>query len=395
MTRLAQAHGAVNLAQGFPDFDGPQFAKDAAIDAINAGKSQYARMIGDPVLNAAIARHWHRATGREINPDTNVTVTSGCTEAIPATIFGLLNPGDKVIVFEPFYDSYRACMALAGVEPIYVRLEPPRDIRPEETCGEHGGTLCTRPFTFDHDQLRRAFAAGARAILLNTPHNPTGKVFTRDELKLIAELCVEHDVLAITDEVYEFLAYDEDMPHLRLAEFPEMWDRTVTLSSLGKTFSLTGWKIGWALGPEHLMQGVRAGHQFFTFSTATPLQHAAASALDHGSSYISELREDFSRKRKFLCLELAKIGFRVYCPSGTYFILVDYSGLRLPPEASADDRSFCKFATASLGVALIPTSVFYDHPGFSEQFARFAFCKRQETLDRAVARLQRFTNLNG
>lgn len=395
MTRLALAHNAVNLAQGFPDFDGPQFAKDAAIDAIRAGKSQYARMIGDPTLNAAIARHWHRVTGRELNPDANVTITSGCTEAIPASIFGLLNPGDKVIVFEPFYDSYRACLALVGAEPIYIRLRPPANTLPEESVGEHGGSLCTRPFTFDPDQLRQAFAAGARAILVNTPHNPTGKVFSREELNLIAELCIKHDALAITDEVYEFLTYDADLPHLRLAQFPEMWDRTVTLSSLGKTFSVTGWKIGWAIGPEHLMRGVRAAHQFLTFATATPLQHAAAAALDHGAAYIAEQREDLSRKCKFLCLELAKIGFRVYCPSGTYFILADYSAIRLPPEARADDRSFCKFVTETPGVAVIPASVFYDQPGRSEQFARFAFCKRQETLTLAAARLQRFVELIG
>jgi aspartate/methionine/tyrosine aminotransferase len=388
MTRLAVQHGAINLAQGFPDFDGPEFAKEAAIAAVRAGKSQYARMLGDPVLNRAIAAHWRRRAGADIDPDTNVSVTSGCTEAIAATFLGLINPGDKVVLFEPYYDSYRACVALAGGEPVFVPLTPPEGVRDGERRGTRGGAIVDRAFSFDEQALRRAFAARPRAIVLNTPHNPTGKVYTHAELALIASLCVEHDVLAITDEVYEFLTYDDALPHLRLATYPGMWERTVTLSSIGKTFSLTGWKIGWAIADAALIRAVRAAHQFLTFATATPLQHAAAAALEHGDEYIAGLRADFVRKRDFLGEVLAELGMTVFRPHGTYFIMADHSGLNLPAEARRDDRSFCEFLTREVRVAAIPPSVFYDTPSLGKSLARFAFCKNQTTLDEASARLR-------
>ncbi len=375
MTLLAQKHGAVNLAQGFPDFDGPDFVKRAAVEAIQAGRGQYARMFGDPALNAALAAQWKRLTGREVNADTEVTVTSGCTEAIAAALLGVLNPGDGVILFQPYYDSYRACVAMAGGRPIFVTLRPP----------EAGGPGISRaPFEFDEAELKRAFEQGPRAIVINTPHNPTGKVFSSMELELIAGLCREHGVVAITDEVYEFLTYDPERPHVRLATIEGMADRTITLSSLGKTFSLTGWKIGWAIASPELSRAVRAAHQFLTFATATPLQLAAAAAIEHGQEYIQGLVKEYAAKRAYLANEIASMELTVFLPEGTYFIMVDHRR-----AGKADDLEFCRFLTERVGVAAIPPGVFYDEPSLGRTLARFAFCKRWETLEEAVKRLRR------
>jgi aspartate/methionine/tyrosine aminotransferase len=375
MTRLAIQHGAVNLAQGFPDFDGPAFVKAGAAAAMGLdgadGQNQYARMFGLPVLNRAIAAAWKRWGGADVDPDAQVTVTSGCTEAIAATLLGLVNPGDEVILFEPYYDSYRASVAFAAGVPRFVTL--------------HAPTAAGHEFRFDPDDLRRAFNPRTRAILVNTPHNPTGKVFTRDELSLIASLCLEHGVTAITDEVYERLVYDPaQRPHVRLATLPGMADRTVTLSSLGKTFSLTGWKIGWAIAPPHLTAAIRAAHQFLTFATATPLQVGAAAALEHGEPYVHDLVERLRAAREFLGRALEDLGFRVFRPAGTYFIMADHSALGM-----GDDVAFCRRLTAEFGVAAIPPSVFYDHPEHGRPLARFAFCKKMETLEQAVERLAR------
>jgi aspartate/methionine/tyrosine aminotransferase len=381
MTLLAVKHKAVNLAQGFPDFDGPEFVKRAGIAAIESGRGQYARMFGDAALNGAIAGWWKKWTGIAIDPDVNVTVTSGCTEAIAAAILGLVNPGEKVILFQPFYDSYRACVALAGAEAVFVTLRPPPAFREAATH---------EPFTFDEGELRRAFESGARAILVNTPHNPTGKVFSREELGLIAELCQKHGTIAITDEVYECLTFEARLPHVRLATLPGMADRTVTLSSVGKTFSLTGWKIGWAICSAELSKAVRAAHQFLTFATATPLQLGAAVALSSPETegYLRELAKDYAAKREFLAEALAGLGLRVFMPAGTYFVMADHSevGGRL---GLADDVAFCRYLTETVGVAAIPPSVFYDDPKEGKSLVRFAFCKKQETLDEAVKRLGR------
>jgi len=378
MTLLAQKHGAVNLAQGFPDFDGPDFVKSAAIEAIRAGRGQYARMHGDPALNAALAAQWKRLTGSVVNPDTQVTVTSGCTEAIAASLLGILNPGDGVILFQPYYDSYRACVAMAGGRPIFVTLRPP--------VGEEAG-IDERPFTLDEAELERAFAERPRAILVNTPHNPTGKVFSREELSLIAKLCAKHGVIAITDEVYEFLTFDPARPHVRLAMLPGMEDRTITLSSLGKTFSLTGWKIGWAVASAELSRAVRAAHQFLTFATATPLQVAAAVAVERGGEYIPGLVAEYRAKRDYLCNEIAALGLRVFRPEGTYFVMVDHR-----KAGHTDDVSFCRFLTERVGVAAIPPSVFYDDRSLGRTLARFAFCKKDATLEEAVKRLTQMWN---
>lgn len=376
MTKLAVAHNAVNLAQGFPDFDGPDFVKEAAVAAMKAGQNQYARMYGLPVLNAAIAEQWTVRTGLAADPDTDVTVTSGCTEALPATFLGLINRGDEVILFEPYYDSYRACVALAGATPRFVALRPPADDRDRSD------------YTFDPDELRRAFTPRTKAIVVNTPHNPTGKVFTRDELRFIADLCIANSTIAITDEVYEHLVYDADRPHISLATLSGMAEQTVTLSSLGKTFSLTGWKIGWAIAPAHLTAGIRAAHQFLTFATATPLQVGAAEAIKNGASYIRELAALFRSNRDFLGEALRGLGFRVHVPAGTYFIMADHGEIsqRLGLK---DDREFCVYLTEKIGVAAIPPSVFYDRPELGQTLARFAFCKKRETLEQAVERLRK------
>jgi len=366
MTRLANAHGAINLAQGFPDFDGPDFIKRAAIRAIEAGHAQYARSIGVPVLNAAIARSYERDAGLTFDPDTEITVTSGCTEAIAASMLGLLNPGDEVVLFEPFYDSYPACIAMAGATARFVRLH-----------ARAGG------FAFDEAELRAAFTPRTRAILVNTPHNPTGKVFSEAELTLIGELATRHDAFIIADEVYEHLVYELDQPHTRLAALPGLRDRVLTLSSLGKTFSLTGWKVGWAAGSAALTRGVRAAHQFLTFAGATPLQHAAAEALDHAEEAIPDLVARLRDRRDFLAEVLTDLGFHVYLPAGTYFILADFSRLW-----QGDDVSFCQRLTREVGVAAIPPSAFYHNASGGRSMARFAFCKKPETLEEAARRLK-------
>ncbi|MGP1309766.1 MAG: aminotransferase class I/II-fold pyridoxal phosphate-dependent enzyme, partial [Phycisphaerales bacterium] len=264
MTALAQKHDAVNLGQGFPDFDGPLFVKEAAVEALTTKHNQYAPLGGVPELTETLASMWTRETDIACDARAHVTVTAGCTEAIAAALLGLVNPGDEVILFEPYYDSYRAAVAMAGGTPRFVTLKAPE-------------------FGFDRGALAAAFTKKTRLILVNTPHNPTGRVFTREELATIAELCVANDVLALTDEVYERLVFDGE--HLRLATFPGMAERTLTMSSLGKTFSLTGWKIGWAIGPEEMTRAIRAAHQFLTFAVATPLQRAAAAALASPPSY--------------------------------------------------------------------------------------------------------------
>ena len=363
MTRLAQLHGAVNLAQGFPDFDGPEFAKDAAIRAIREGHGQYARMSGTPELARVLSAKYRRDYGLDYEPDSEITVTSGATEAIFSALQGICEPGDAVVLFEPYYDSYRAAVAMAGATPRFVTLEGPG-------------------WTFDLEQVDRAAQEGGRAILLNTPHNPTGKVFSREELESIAEICRKRDLICITDEVYEHIVYDGE--HVAMASLSGMRERTITISSFGKTFSLTGWKIGWAAAPHSLSAAVRAAHQFVTFATATPLQHGAAVALSTGTDYYRLLRDAYRGKRDYLVQQLAAIGFRVSPPAGTYYVCADFR-----PLGFEDDVAFCRRLIEEIGVAAIPPSVFYEHPEKGRQYARFAFCKRDETLQTAVARLGR------
>jgi aspartate/methionine/tyrosine aminotransferase len=384
MSALAIKHGAVNLSQGFPDFDGPDFIKQAAADAIAPGKmgqNQYARMQGVAELNAAIVQHWKRQTGADIDGESQVTVTSGCTEALVATFMGLLNPGDEVILFEPYYDSYKACAAMAGATVRTVTLRAPS----ASTRTGMAPAASAQAFTFDPDELRRAFNQRTRAIVVNTPHNPTGKVFTQAELTQIADLCQQRNTVAITDEVYEHLTFEPDLPHTRIATIPGMADRTITLSSLGKSYSLTGWKIGWAIASPELSRAVRAAHQFITFCSAAPLQVGAAAALTRGDAAVRDLVVMLKDGRDYLGAALERIGFRVFKPAGTYFIVVDHS----PLSQGRGDVEFCRWLTTEVGVAAIPTSFFYDHPEHGRPLARFAFCKKRPTLEAAVARLEK------
>ena len=364
ITRRAVETGAINLGQGFPNFDGPEFVKEAAISAIRAGHGQYAPSVGIPELTSAIATRFAVATGLTgIEPRTHVTVTSGCTEALAATFIGLLEPGDGVVLIEPTYDAYPVGLALAGAIPSYVTLRPPK-------------------FELAVSDLEAAVTSKTRAIVVNTPHNPTGRVFSRLELESIAALCRRHDLIAITDEVYEHMVFDGE--HVSLAQLPGMWERTVTLSSLGKTFSLTGWKIGWAVAPQDLTAGVRAAHQFLTFATATPLQHAAAAALAAPRGYFDDLAASYRVKRDLLAEGLDGIGLKVFLPEGTYFVMADHSGFGL-----GDDVAFVNHLIESVGVAAIPPSAFYHDKTEAKNLVRFAFCKDEATLREAIGRLRR------
>jgi L-glutamine---4-(methylsulfanyl)-2-oxobutanoate aminotransferase len=361
MSALAAEVGAINLGQGFPNWDGADLAKQAAIASMASGNDQYPPSHGIPELRRAIASRNGPRLGRSIDPDTEVTVTTGCTEALAASMLGLVEPGDEVVVIEPFYDAYPADLALAGAIPRFVTLRPPG-------------------FALDPDELADAFSPRTRAILVNTPHNPTGRVLSADEMDAIARLCIEHDTIAITDEVYEEMVFER--AHLRLAGREGMWERTLTLSSLGKTFSLTGWKVGWAIGPPDLTKAVRAAHQFLTFTTPTPVQHGAVAALDAPSSFYDDLRVGYRAKRDLLASGLAAAGFEVHPTEGTYFTMAGYRDL-----SDADDREFCRRMVERAGVVAIPPSVFYHDPADGHGLVRFAFCKDEATLTEAVERL--------
>jgi aspartate/methionine/tyrosine aminotransferase len=363
ITRRAAEVGAINLGQGYPNFDGPDFVKNAATEAIQAGHGQYAPSSGIPELQKAIAGHFLRATGIDVSAGDEVTVTSGCTEALAASFLGLVEPGDGVILIEPTYDAYPVDLALAGGTPSYVTLRPPH-------------------FRLEADDLEAAVTPETRVIVVNSPHNPTGRVFTKAELENIAALCRRHDLIAITDEVYEHMVYDGE--HLSLAGLPGMWERTITLSSLGKTFSLTGWKIGWAVAPPDLTAAVRAAHQFLTFATATPLQHAAARALAAPDSYFADLTAAYRRKRDLLVDGLSRIGFRVFIPEGTYFVMADHSAFGI-----GDDVQFVNHLIDRVGVAAIPPGAFYHDRAEARNLVRFAFCKDEPTLEAAIERLSR------
>ena len=378
MTALANAHGAVNLAQGFPDYDGPQVAIKAAVSAASSAKNQYARSFGVPELLCAIASRWNAErvassthAAHVADPDSSITVTSGCTEALAACVLGLLNPGDEIILFEPYYDSYAACVAMAGATAKYVALRPSMP----------GG-----PFMFNEADLRAAISPRTRAILVNTPHNPTGKVFTREELSSIAKLCIEHDIIAITDEVYEDLVYNPELPHISLATLEGMWDRTITLSSLGKSFALTGWKIGWAIATPSLTRAVRSAHQFLTFASATPLQYGAAAAITEGLDFLAPQRAMLIRNRDALASALTRLGMIVHPSDGTYFIMADHTPLSAK-LGLADDVQLCRHLTQHVGVAAIPPSAFYANKALGRPFVRFAYCKQEATIALAIQRL--------
>lgn len=364
MTALATRTGAVNLGQGFPDTDGPAGMLEEARRAIASGVNQYPPGPGRPELRAAIAAQ-RAAYGIEFDPDTEVLVTVGATEAIASALLGLVEPGEEVILFEPYYDSYAASVALAGATRKVVSL----------VDGER--------FSVDLGAVRAAITPKTRAILVNSPHNPTGTVFTREELAGIAALCVEHDLLAITDEVYESLTYD-GLPHLPLCTFPGMAERTVTISSAGKMFNCTGWKIGWVCAPKELVSAVRAAKQFLTFVGGAPFQPAVAYALNHESAWVTALRDDLAGKRDRLSAGLAAAGFGVRRSAGTYFVCAD-----VRPLGFADGAELCWQLPERIGVAAVPVQVFTDTPEDWKHIVRFAFCKKDEVLDEAIERLHK------
>ncbi len=369
---LAAKSGAVNLGQGFPDFDGPAEVKEAASRAIQDGVNQYALGTGAVTLRSAIGEHAERFYGMSVDPDAMITVTSGATEALFCAIMGLVDPGDEVILFEPFYDSYEANVIMAEGVPRYVVLYPPD--RQHAT------------WWFDSDELAAAFSDRTRLIIVNTPHNPTGKVYTRGELELIGELCARHGAVALCDEVYEHLVFPPAR-HVRMATLPGLAEKTLTVSSGGKTFSLTGWKIGWAIGPPSLQHPLRQAHQFVTFATASPLQAAIACALRLPNDYFQSLIATYRGKRERLVTALAGAGLHPLSPEGTYFAMADIASVGF-----RDDLEFCRFLTTQVGVAAIPPSTFYcaQHKHHGRRFARFAFCKSDPVLDAAAERLARW-----
>ncbi|MFE6820558.1 pyridoxal phosphate-dependent aminotransferase [Streptomyces sp. NPDC057677] len=366
MSQLAARTGAINLGQGFPDTDGPEEIREAAVRALRDGRgNQYPPGTGVPELRAAIADHQRDRYGIDLDPDTEVLVTAGATEAIAASLLALVAPGDEVIALEPYYDSYAACIAMAGGTRVPVTLRP------------HDGA-----YVLDLDELRAAVTDRTRLILLNTPHNPTGTVLTRAELTAVAELAIERDLLVVTDEVYEHLVFD-DAEHLPIASLPGMRERTVTIGSAGKTFSFTGWKVGWITASPELTSSVRSAKQFLTYVSSGPFQYAIAEALRLPAAYFDTLRAEHAAKRDLLSEGLAQAGFAVYKPAGTYFVTTD-----IRPLGAEDGFAFCRSLPERAGVVAIPNAVFYDHREAGAPFVRFAFCKKTEVLEEAVSRLK-------
>ncbi|HEY0398755.1 MAG TPA: pyridoxal phosphate-dependent aminotransferase [Acidimicrobiia bacterium] len=362
MSVLAARTGSINLGQGFPDTDGPPEVAEAAVAAIRAGHNQYPPGAGLPALRQAIADHQRRCYGLDHDPDTEVVVTMGATEAIAAAVIGLCEPGDEVVTLEPYYDSYAATIAMAGAHRRVVTLRAP-------------------DFALDPDALAAAIGPKTRLILLNSPHNPTGRVLTAGELDAVARVCVGNDLLAVTDEVYEHLVYDGR--HIPLATLPGMAERTVTISSHGKTFSFTGWKVGWACGPADLIAAVRTVKQYLSYSGATPFQHAAAVALALPAAYHDALAAGLTQRRDLLCQGLRDAGLDTFTPQGTYFAVTDAASV-----GAADGVEFCFALPERVGVVAVPMSVFYDDPDAGRTLVRFAFCKRPEILAEAAARLK-------
>jgi N-succinyldiaminopimelate aminotransferase len=364
---LARQAGAINLSQGAPDFDGPPEVIAAAIQALQAGNlAQYAPSLGTPHLRRAVSDHARGYYGQEVDPDREVLILAGASLAVYFVIMGIINPGDEVIVFEPFFDTYVPNIEMAGGVPRYVPLRPP-------------------VWGFDPDELAAAFNERTRAILINTPHNPTGKVFSLEELDVIARLCQEHDVVAISDEVYEHLLYD-DAAHTRLATLPGMAERTVTISSAGKTFSVTGFKIGWCIGPADLLEGARRIHEFTMFAVAHPLQEAVAMALQLPSTYFEGLKAFYQPRRDFLAGALQEAGLKLVRPElmGAFYLVADFGDV-----FDGDDFAFARQLITQTGVACIPATPFFSppHQSIGRQLVRFTFCKREETLQQAAQRL--------
>jgi aspartate/methionine/tyrosine aminotransferase len=361
MTRVANQHGAINLAQGFPDFAMPEPMKDAACAAIHGDVNQYAITWGSPPLRLAIAEKYRRWYDMDVDPDREITVCCGATEAMASVFLALIDPGDEVIVFEPYYENYGPDAVLAGAQPVFVPLEG-------------------LEWKLDPDKLRAAFNDRTRAIVVNTPHNPTGRVFTREEISLIAELCQKHDVIAITDEIYEHIRYAGG--HHVLATWPGMRERTVTISGLSKTFSCTGWRLGYAIAPPGMSSPIRKVHDFLTVGAPAPLQAAGAIGMAFGAEYYNEMALEYRERRALMVTALDEAGFKFFAPEGAYYILADFAGL-----SDLRGVEFALWLAREIGVATVPGTSFYHDPKLGETVTRFAFCKKKETLERAAERL--------
>lgn len=362
MTRLADFYGAINLAQGMPDFETPAALKDAAAQAIQDGYNQYSVTWGAPALRQAIAAKAQAFNGIACDADENVTVCCGATECMMATMFALINPGDEVVVFQPFYENYGPDAILTGAKPVWVSLRPP-------------------DWTFDPDELRRAFSPRTKAIIINTPNNPTGHVFTHSELSLIAELCQQYGAYAVADEIYEHIIY-VDRPHISIATLPGMAERTVTISGLSKTFSVTGWRLGYCIAPRAISDGIRKVHDFLTVGAPHPLQVAGATAFAFPPSYYAALKEDYGRRRALFVPYLREAGFSFSEPEGAYYIMTDISSLGWD-----NDVEFARWLVKEQGVAVVPGSSFYSPPELGRTKVRFMFAKKEETLRQAGERL--------
>lgn len=370
MNRLAAEYNAINLAQGFPDFSGPSAVIEIAIAALRAGQNQYSPMPGLPALRQAVAAHAQRFYQQTVYPESDVTITSGALEALYCTFAAFLNPGDEVVVFEPFFDCYLAHAQMMGAVVKFVPLRP----------------TANGAWEFETTELRAAFNKNTRLLVLNTPHNPTGKVFTRTEMELIAELCQQWNVIAVTDEVYEHIVY-ASAQHRRLATLPGMAERTITISTQGKMFNFTGWRVGWAIAPPLLTAGIRRVHQFTTFCAPTPFQAATAQALMLDDEYFTSLAADFRHKRDFLAPAVRELGFKVNVPNATYFLMADFSDLGF----QQDDVALCRWLAREAGVVLVPASAMYGEANraLGQKWVRFAYCKTLETLEQAVERLRK------
>ncbi len=364
MTRRINIAGGVNLAQGFPDFNPPEELIEAAIRAMREGFNQYSITWGSPRLREAICEKVRWYNGIVADPDKNVTVTCGATEAMMATLLAIIDPGDEVVIFEPYYENYGPDTIISGAKPVYVPLTEP-------------------DFTFNPDDLRAAFSSRTKAIIINTPHNPSGKVFSRAELELIAELCIKHDALVITDEIYEHIVYDEAL-HISPAVIPGLEDRTITISGMSKTYSATGWRIGYIIAPEVIAGAIRKVHDFLTVGAPAPLQEAAVTALKMPHEYYAKLAGFYKHKRDIIVEELTKVGFVPYSPKGAYYVMTDISGFN-----AVDDFEFAKYLVEEIGVATVPGSGFYSRKELGRNKIRFAFCKTEETLRAAIERLEK------
>jgi aminotransferase len=369
MTRQAMLYDAINLAQGFPDFSAPAEIKQAAQEAIGADVNQYAITWGAKSLRQAIAQQMRSNHGLDIDPQTEVTVCCGSTESMISTLLAVCNAGDEVVIFEPYYENYGPDAVLSGAKPRFVKLRPP-------VAG--GGE-----WTFDERELRAAFHSNTKAIIVNTPNNPTGKVFTLPELELIRDLCLEFNVLAITDEIYEHILYD-GVRHISMATLDGMRDRTITINGMSKTYSVTGWRVGWTVAPPQITNAIRKVHDFLTVGAPAPLQEAGASALALSADYYQKLADGYRARRDRLIPVLEEVGFRCFKPRGAYYVMTDISGFGYP-----DDVRFAQYLVKEIGVATVPGSSFYHDPRDGARQVRFAFCKRDETLDEAAKRLRK------